>query len=343
MEAQRLVTQLWKSCDPEARASFPRSLLPLLSWPLQSPAEDGRLPIGPRPPSGTLRHYSGIQFYLRSDLGPAQGHIYFAESEWRLSAISQVQFWQQRLLQGQDAAQLSDRYYSILSVDIGDWHEPSPYVGDRCAAECTRQELAEEVWRQVEKGLAHDGWMPPRPFAFHVDDDMIYAPSGAGTGERPVENISPYPVNLAGDWDNHPGSVEGNSYEMFEGLVLAGSYVKTRTRLTTMESANESARRAVNAILDDYALSSGAAQARVPDRCQLWNPEDYELDDFQILKDIDAALMEQGLPHMLEILDVEKLFDGGLGALGSTATLDSLAALGVPVRLIRSLLEALLP
>lgn len=352
LEAKRLVTQLWASCDADAKAAFPRSLLPLLRWPLPPAGAHGGLRVEKAAPSGTLRHYSGIQFYLGSDLGPAQGHIYVASSDWRLSAISQVQFWQQRLLQGQDSGRTSESYYSILSVDIGDWHAPSARLAGRCAAECTRQELAEEVWRQIEEGLAHDGWMPPRPFAFHVDDDMLYEDSGPGAGERPVENLSPYPVNLAGDWDNHPGSVEGYAYEMFEGLVLAGSYVKTRTRLTTMESANESARRAVNAILDDYAANSETLNARVPARCQLWDPEDYEIDDLGILKEIDAKLMEQGLPHMFEILDVEKLLDGDLGALDPAAVLDAIlgssspsarafAAAGAPIRLIRALLEAL--
>jgi hypothetical protein len=347
LEAKRLVTQLWESCGPEAKASFPRSLLPLLGWPLPRPGARGGVVVDRVAPAGTLRHYSGIQLYFRADLGPAQGHIYLARSEWRLSAISQVQFWQQTLLpQDPAVGGGGGDYISILSVDIGDWHAPVEHLGGRSAAECTRDELAAEVWRQVREGLAHGGWTPPRPFAYHVDDDMLY--EGSAKTERPVENLSPYAVNLAGDWDNHPGSVERDAYEMFKGLVLAGSYVKTRTRLTTMESANESARRAVNAILDDFGKSH---PDRVADRCELWDPEKNEVDDLGIFKEIDARLMEQGLPHMLEILDVEKLLDGQLDLPDPAAILDALlastgpsplAAAGIPIRLLRAVLATLL-
>jgi uncharacterized protein with NAD-binding domain and iron-sulfur cluster len=342
MEAKRLVKGLWDSCDVKTRDAFPRSLRSLLHWHLPEPGKHGGLPVEKAAPSGTLRHYSGVQFYFRSDLGPAQGHIYFADSDWRLSAISQIQFWEQGLLEG-DAAMGGIPYISILSVDVGDWYA-GPKGGR--AVDCSREDFAKEVWRQVEAGLVQKGWTPPQPFAFHVDDDMLYEGQRA---EHPFENLSPYPVNLAGDWDNHPGSVEGDAYEIFKGLVLAGAYVKTRTRLTTMESANESARRAVNGILDDYRRSDPA----VSGRCQIWNPEENEVDDLGLLKDIDAALMERGLPHMLEILDVEKLLDAGPTVPSSAALLDAflassgplgeaLAAAGLPVRLLRAMLETLL-
>jgi hypothetical protein len=354
MEAQRIVITLYDSCDAKQKEAFPRSFRPLLRWPLPTPGAHGGLRIERDAPSGTLRHYSGIQFYLAADLGPAQGHMYFAGSEWSLSAISQIQFWQQRLVNGEGTIfeKLANRYVSILSVDVGDWHAPATRL-KRCAAECSRQELAEEVWRQVEDGLAHDGWKPPKPFSYHVDDDVLYEVRGADAKGRPfelpVENLSPYPVNLAGDWDNHPGSEEGDAYEIFEGVVLAGSYAKTRTRLTTMESANESARRAVNAILNDY--NGTDAYVRVPDHCQLWDPEDYEVDDLEILERIDAELMAQGLPHMFEILDVEKIVE--LGASSPAAIVDALrassgmsaatfAAEELSIRLLQTVLQALL-
>jgi hypothetical protein len=191
------------------------------------------------------------------------------------------------------------------------------------------------------EGIAHDGWSPPRPIAYHVDDDMLYGEDGEGPGEHPVENLSPYPVNLAGDWDNRPGNVDGNAYEIFHGLVLAGSYVKTRTRLTTMESANESARRAVNAILQDFHAGE------VPDRCQLWDPEQNEIDDLQILKDIDAQLVGKGAPHLFEILGLEELVDGDVPT--PAAIMDALARevglggpiAGFPIKVVRRVLEVL--
>jgi hypothetical protein len=62
-----------------------------------------------------------------------------------------------------------------------------------------------------------------------------------------------------------------------------------------MESANESARHAVNVLL--------AATGYQGDRCETWDPEAYELPDLAWLKEVDDRLVDQGLPHALEILD----------------------------------------
>jgi hypothetical protein len=362
LEAKRFFKMLFDSCPPAVQATLPASMRSLLDWPLPAAGDHEGLPVGEAAPAGPLRHYGGIQFYFDSDLGPAQGHIYFAKSAWGLSAIAQSQFWQRRL---QDIAGNIDEppggmpnrrpnYVAVLSVDVGDWHAPAvgldgrPRLDGRCAAQCTRDELAREVWTQIAEGIAYEGWQPQAPFAYHVDDDMLYAVRpGAGPAERPVENLSPYPVNLAGDWDNRPGRVDRYYYDLFLGVAITGAYAKTWTRLTTMESANESARRAVNGILVDYR-DKHPGRHNVPDRCQLWNPEDNELDDLELLKKIDAALVERGLPHLFEILEIEKLVEGGLEVLDPSAILDAVLGrlgggpiAGLPVNVVRRALASL--
>jgi hypothetical protein len=351
---------LFDSCPPDVQAKLPASMRPLLSWPPPGGTDRGGLPVGKETPAGPLRHYGGIQLFFDRDLGPAQGHIYFAKSAWGLSAIAQSQFWQRRL---QDIVGNIDddppvggqrhrpTYVAVLSVDIGDWHAPAKRPdgsdGPR-AVECTRDDLAREVWAQISEGIAYEGWQPQAPFAYHVDDDMLYeVRAEAGPAERPVENLSPYPVNLAGDWDNRPGRVDRYYYDMFLGVTIAGAYAKTFTRLTTMESACESARRAVNAILLDYRKNFPKLND-VPDRCQLWNPEDNELDDLQLLKDIDAALVERGLPHLFKILEIEKLVEGGLPVPDPAAILDAVlgrlgggSVAGLPVAVVRRALATL--
>lgn len=75
--------------------------------------------------------------------------------------------------------------------------------------------------------------------------------------------------------------------------------MKTYTRITSMEAANESARHAVNAIL---------RVSETPcDRCEIWDPEDNELDDLQWLRDLDAKNFSKGLPHFAKILDWDEL------------------------------------
>ena len=64
-----------------------------------------------------------------------------------------------------------------------------------------------------------------------------------------------------------------------------------------MESANESARRAVNAILRHHSAVSGTTDYRF---CRIWNPEDYEVDDFDDAKEIDRRLFERGEPHSMD-------------------------------------------
>ena len=69
--------------------------------------------------------------------------------------------------------------------------------------------------------------------------------------------------------------------------------------ITTMEAANESGRHAVNGILneDDFHGS----------RCQIWDPEENEPPDLTLLKDLDRKLVELGLPHFVDILELREV------------------------------------
>ena len=111
---------------------------------------------------------------------------------------------------------------------------------------------------------------------------------------------------MAGQYRLRPGKVAEKSpkasalYEVFEErFVLAGTHMQTYTRITSMEAANESARHAVNAILED-------ARAQC-DRCDIWDPEDHELPDLQWFKELDETLFDKELPHFSRILGWEEL------------------------------------
>src|SRR5207249_3636932 len=84
--------------------------------------------------------------------------------------------------------------------------------------------------------------------------------------------------------------------------VLAGTYLQTDTRVTSMESANESARHAVNALLEHVLDFHG-------DLCPTWDPERYEIADAARLKELDEELFHADVPHMADVLDLEKLPD----------------------------------
>jgi hypothetical protein len=94
--------------------------------------------------------------------------------------------------------------------------------------------------------------------------------------------------------------------------IPAGTFMATHTRLTTMEAANESGRHAVNAILHKILVPPKKGEPPlfnrqgklIGDFCKIWDPEQYELPDLDLLKELDEALLHKGLPHLLDILKV---------------------------------------
>jgi uncharacterized protein with NAD-binding domain and iron-sulfur cluster len=191
------------------------------------------------------RWMNGILFYLAEDLPLERGHTIYIDSEWALTSISQRQFWR-----GVDFGRLGDGTVGgILSVDVSEWQRPGRRTG-KVAAQCSRAEIREEVWGQLQDHLDSllDG-VDVR--AWFLDEDIEFPnPSGA-------TNAEPLLVNTAGSWADRP-----DARTRIPNLVLAADYVRTYTDLATMEGANEAARRAVNAILD--ATGSNAP------RCGVW-------------------------------------------------------------------------
>jgi hypothetical protein len=234
-------------------------------------------------PGGTVDHLSGIQYYFRSAAHFVPGHVVFPDSAWGLSSIFQPQFWwRPRGWWSGDTA--------ILSVDIGDWHTPSPVLG-KTAWDATDDEIAEEVWRQIKATVA-DPAKIPEPSLYHLDRNL------RRRGDAPRVNRTPLMVNRAGEYGKRPGEI--GAYRVNGGrVVFAGTHMKTYTRLTTMEAANESARHAVNAIL--------RADGFVGDICQTVDPERHEFQDLRWLAEIDYRLWAAGLPHLVDVLGSEAL------------------------------------
>jgi hypothetical protein len=247
-------------------------------------------------PDSPLQHYSGMQFYIDFELGPEKGHVYYAGTPWRLSSISQAQFWTQRN---------ESEYLGVLSVVIGNWS----IAGDKGqnAWSSSPSELAREVWQQLTSRLEFRGRYIPEPRAYHIDDEIRF---GVDDGRfQPIGNRTPYQINRVGDWKRRPGRLHEDGYEVMYGrLVLAGPHMKTHTRLVTMEAANESARHAVNGLLEAYRSRSHQARQRVTvHHCTVFDIEEHEPGDLMLLKALDEKLLERGLPHFLEIIEAEQL------------------------------------
>lgn len=254
--------------------------------------------------SSPLRHVSGIQFYFETDVHPTKGHTIYLDSAWGLSSISPIEFWTRPLLR-------SDGYRGMVSVDIGNWY--SNDSRGKTAWGSSREEIARSVWGQMTKTIPNReriyGHSVPAPAFYHLDDNIQFDEHENSERTTPCRNRAPYLIARPEDWPFRPGDLDtkvpATRYRVACGAwVLAGTYMKTYTRLTTMESANESARLAVNALLSHL----GPERFKGP-HCEIWNPEDEELLDLGWFKELDERLMDSGLPHALDILSSSSIAD----------------------------------
>ena len=251
-----------------------------------------------RLPWDRFQTLGGIQYFFDTEFQLLRGHMYYSGTEWALSSINQSGLWERRPTLARDG------HVSVLSVDIGDFNTPSRHLVDefdraKAARDCTADELAAEVWRQIVHAITSDvdnvpEALVPWPAWYALDRNLIMtAEPGEGEG-RAVRNEAPYLVPIVGDWPNRPGADPWNphgsswttvppearwledlerrdvwqahhgGYQVHHNsVVFAGTWNKTFTRITSMEAACESARHAVNAILDHYVwVDSGGVDRR---------------------------------------------------------------------------------
>jgi uncharacterized protein with NAD-binding domain and iron-sulfur cluster len=276
-------------------------------------------------PWDRLQTLTGVQLYFGHRVELSKGYVYFTGSPWALTSIGQSFHWRRRPTLADDAC------ISIHSVDVGHF--------DRAAWRFGKEEMVAEVLRQVRAAIAGDGaGALPAPLWYHVDSGLEFSPNGGAL----CANRTPYLINVAGDWRRRPGAdpvdprrpsdraplrtnvlwqpAQGGYAIHFGQVVFAGTYLRTFTRLTSMESANESARHAVNAVLAHAhaalvgeepkagAVPRGACPTtRLGDYCDVWNPEENELDELSLLRAVDDDLAERGQPHLFDILDIDQL------------------------------------
>ena len=234
-----------------------------------------------------LRHTwsNGIQYFLRRPAPAAAGHVFHIDAPWKLASISQSKLWAAPFAEtwGDGQAQES------LSVVISDWDTPGPLYRKPARA-CTREEVAREVWTQMQAHLNQGGEAETV-----LDDAMVHSwwldEAIEQTGDG-LHNDDPFLMNCVGSWDLRP-----EASTAVPNLFLAADYVRTYSNVdfATMETANEAARRAVNALL------KAAGSAQVPPVAMF---SGFELPEFARAKDVDRERWRQGLPH---VLDTEQL------------------------------------
>ncbi|MEU8498793.1 FAD-dependent oxidoreductase [Streptomyces lavendulae] len=181
---------------------------------------------------------TGIQFYLTERAPLVHGHLNCIDSPWSLTAIQQAEHWPSRDF----AADYGDgTAVDCLSVDVSEWDRPGILYG-KTAKECTREEVAREVWAQLKASLNDTGTTALRDSALH---SWFLDPGVGGLGTPHPTNEDELLIHPTGTFHNRPSA--GTRVPNF---FLSGDYVAVDIDLATMEGANASARAAVNALLD---------------------------------------------------------------------------------------------
>jgi uncharacterized protein with NAD-binding domain and iron-sulfur cluster len=218
---------------------------------------------------------NGIQYYLTEDVRLSRGHQVYADAPWALTSISQRQFWNDYDVEGRGPEAVE----GVLSVIASDWDTPG-ILHDKPARECTREEIASEIWAQLKTHLNTE--------ETRLTDEMLVDsfldPALVETDDG-VANQSPLLINTVGSLKHRPPADVG-----VDNLVLASDYVRTNSDLASMESANEAGRRAANALFERYGIS---------DRAQVWDLQEPAI--FEPFKRQDRLRYRLGLPHPAEV------------------------------------------
>ena len=209
------------------------------------------------------------------------------------------------------------------------------------AWQSTAEGIARSVWRQIRVALdVRVREKFPYPVYFRIDDGIAFAArkqSRRGpTLDLPIRNRNPYLINGVGEFQSRPGVLPGRKsstepfYELAYGQWLpVGGVMKTHTRITSMEHANESGRHAVRAIL--HALESRPGGIQYGTMPKYWNPEEHEFEELDFLRRIDSILHEDKRPHMVDILGLEEAVVRWMAGPGAEST-DNLGGLLSAVR-----------
>ncbi|MFP2929920.1 NAD(P)-binding protein [Pyxidicoccus sp. 3LG] len=343
---------------------------------------------------------TSLQLFFPTPIRLAEGYLCFLDTPWGLSALSAHPY------QAVPPTLDGNGFASVLSVDLRNWllqggqKSPSNSSRDGIAFEVWHQlkQAAELHGKPLPEAAQADFPLPEVDFSpegtDYLLDRFITVAVDPDTGyERAFTNEAPVLVPIVNDWERRPGASPRDplhppppatrpgvgllsgvwqsphgGYQVHWGkLVFAGAWMKTFTRTASMESANESARHAVNAIIDhhlaraapepeasprirpDVAGAPGAAGgAPVPpgfrmtplgEYCRVWDPEKHELPELGPLRELDAKLFAAGKPHVWDMLHLEPLALPLLQHLDPPRGAESLLEL---LRQVRSGLEALL-
>jgi 15-cis-phytoene desaturase len=192
----------------------------------------------------------GLQLYLDTPLTTQPGHLFFADSQYGLTAISQLEVWDAEYV----APLVARGVRAVLSIDITQWRSdplgrtPPPFTLPLDVS--SSEELSGLVVGQLRGYRLANGaplLVAGSVIAHHVDDDIDLASE---------ENRSALLVHPPGTWARRP-----LAQSSIENLFIASDFAKNPADLATMEGACSAGKLAARAILKAHA--PGAPEVRV--------------------------------------------------------------------------------
>ena len=261
-----------------------------------------------RVPWDRFQTLCGIQYYFDTEFQLLRGTCMYSGTEWGLSSINQHGFWERRPILDRDG-HVSVLSVDIGDFNAPSRHLVDEFGRGKAARDCTarrdrRGGVAPDRHRAHEQRRDPSRRRSPavaRVVRARSRPDHGYRPR-SGRGPSGSRNESPYLVPIVGDWTqsarqrpvesarHRPGpphrprtggcedleqrnvwQARHGGYQVHNNsVVFAGTWNKTFTRVTSMESACESGRHAVNAILDHYVwVASGGLDRREQDHPRL--------------------------------------------------------------------------
>ena len=313
-----------------------------------------------REPWDRFQTLAGIQYFFDTEFQLVRGHVYYAGSRWALSSINQHGLWERRPSLVRDGY-VSVLSVDIGDFNAPSQYIRDDQGQPLAARDCTPDQIAQEVWLQIASSITNQverkpDTLLPWPAWYTIDRNLVLSTRPDGSDGPTVRNEAPYLIPIVHDWSNRPGgdpwNPHGSSWTFrpsetawaddiehrhvwqarhggyqvhLNSLVFAGTWARTFTRMTSMEAACESARHAVNAILDHYVWSetggvdvrdevsiawkfpfgfldqSGSSPVRIPspagDYCFVFDIENREPADTRAIRNLDSDLYQAGRPH----------------------------------------------
>jgi 15-cis-phytoene desaturase len=192
----------------------------------------------------------GLQLYLDTPLTTQPGHLFFADSQYGLTAISQLEIWDDEYV----TPLVARGVRAVLSIDITQWRSdpfgrtPPPFkLPFDVSSSAELSALVVEQLRDYRLANGAPLLVAGGVIAHHVDDDIDL--------ESEV-NRSALLVHPPGTWARRP-----LAQSSIENLVIASDFAKNPADLATMEGACSAGKLAARAILKVHA--PGAPEVRV--------------------------------------------------------------------------------